>query len=232
MSAASQTSLRPVDAHVHGPVDRTRVLALRCLPLWDAAEEIGSESGPVCSGLHPWDVTASTWENDLGVLDKLLESGNLQAVGEAGLDRSRGPEPTLQRAAFVAQITLSERHALPLVVHSVRAGSDLLELAKGMRPRQPWILHDWNGPPEQALALVAKSDSVCSFGANLMRGSPRARASAELLPLERVLIETDDSRRDIRDVERRLAQIRGMATEDLRAALHQTWARLFGNSDL
>lgn len=232
MSASFHTTLRPVDAHVHGSVDRSRVLALRCLPLQEAAREVRSDSGPVCSGLHPWDVTLDSWENDLAMLDQLLEAGKIQAVGEAGLDRSRGPDPALQRRAFVAQILLSERHKLPLVVHSVRAGSDLLELATAMRPRRPWILHDWNGPPEQALALIAKSDSVYSFGANLMRGAPGARDSAVRVPLERVLIETDDSQWDILEIERTLAAIRGMAPEDLRAALHRTWARLFGDSGL
>lgn len=220
---------RPVDAHVHGHVDRSRVLALRCLSVHDALAERGADDGPRCSGLHPWDVSPETMGNDLRALESLLEAGCLHAVGEAGLDRSRGPAMDLQRCAFREQIAMSERHRLPLVVHAVRAGSDLLEIVRSRRPRQPWILHDWNGPPEQALALLEKSDSIFSFGANLMRGAPRARASAETIPLDRLLIETDDSRHDIGSVELVLAHLRGVAPQDLRRAFHRTWARLFSD---
>lgn len=220
---------RPVDAHVHGPVDRTRVLALRCLPLRDALHGSGADEGPLCSGLHPWDVSPETWETDLRGLEALLDAGCLHAVGEAGLDRSRGPAIDLQRCAFLEQIAMSERHHLPLVVHAVRTGSDLLEVVRRRRPRQPWILHDWNGPPEQAFALLERSDSFFSFGANLLRGAPRARASAERIPLDRLLIETDDSRHDIEDVELELARLRGVAPRDLRDAFHRTWGRLFGD---
>jgi TatD DNase family protein len=224
------TDPRPVDAHVHGPVDRTRVLALRCLTLHEALVEGEADDGPRCCGLHPWDVTPETWENDLRGLEALLEAGRLHAVGETGLDRSRGPAMDLQRAAFLEQIDLSERHRLPLVVHAVRSGSDLLEIVRSRRPHQPWILHDWNGPPEQAFALLARSDAVFSFGANLVRGAPRARASAERLPLERILIETDNSRHDIGTVELALARLRGVDPQDLRDAFHRTWARLFSGT--
>lgn len=228
MSTSPERTLLPIDAHVHGAVDRTRVLALRDLRLDEAPTALRTDPGPVSVGLHPWFLDRSTWEEDFARLDALASSGRLAAVGETGLDHLRGPEADLQTRAFLAQIDLAERLRLPLVVHSVRAGSDLLRIAARRRPLQPWILHDWGGSPEQALALSEKTDSVFSFGSCLRRGSRRAASSLAALPLERILVETDDSGRDVEEIEDLAAGIRACPRDALRQSFHRTWNRMFG----
>jgi len=228
MSTSLDRALPPIDAHVHGAVDRTRGPALRSLRLDEAQEALLTDPGPVSVGLHPWFLDPRTWEDELARLEALAASGRLAAVGEAGLDHLRGPASDLQTRVFLAQIDLAERIHLPIVIHSVRAGSDLLRIAARRRPRQPWILHDWSGSPELSAALAAKTDSVFSFGVRLLRGSRRAASSLAALPLERVLLETDDSGRDVEEIEALAAGIRGCAPGTLRQSFHRTWNRLFG----
>ena len=219
--------LLPVDAHVHGPIDRSRVLALRAADLREIASTLESDTGPLCVGLHPWHVRADSWNTELSRLEELLATGRFLALGEAGIDRAHPPDVALQRQAFFAQIELSERLGLPLVVHSVRSASDLLEARRSSGARRPWILHGWNGSSAQTDDLLEKTDFVLSFGATLLRPGSKALASVSIVPDERILLETDTADVAIESIERVAADLRGTTPADLRARLHANWRALF-----
>lgn len=219
--------LRPVDAHVHGVVDRERILALRSVHLHEASAAIASDTGPLCTGLHPWNVQATSWKSDVSQLEHLLSTGRFLALGEAGLDRSRPPDVFLQTDALLAQIELSERFALPLVVHCVRSASDLLAMRVRCAALQPWIIHGWNGSRAQTADLLRKTDFVFSFGAALLCPESKARESLPIVPDDRILLETDTSNLAIEMIEREAALLRKITAETLRERLHSTWKRLF-----
>lgn len=225
--SADPLPLHPVDAHVHGPVDRSRVLALRSVHLWEVSETLESDTGPICVGLHPWHVRADSWSNDLLRLEKLLATGRFLALGEAGIDRAHPPDVALQRGAFLAQIELSERFGLPLVVHCVHSASDLLEARRTTGARRPWILHGWNGSPAQTDDLLEKTDFVLSFGASLLRPGSKARTSLAIVPDDRLLLETDTATIAIESIELAAAGLRGTTPADLRARFHANWRALF-----
>lgn len=229
MSRNEPRPLLPVDAHLHGSSDRTRVLALRSLALAEAHQALADDPGPVCIGLHPWDVRAETLEADLRDLSSLLADPRAVAVGECGIDRRRGPPLDLQREAFRIQARLAERLAIPLVAHCVGAASDLLEIRARERFRAPWILHGWRGTPAHTAALVHSTDFVFSFGPDLPRAAPNMTESVTIAPIDRILIETDDSGASVEDVEREVAKRRGIAPDELRRSLHANWKRLFAS---
>jgi TatD DNase family protein len=223
-----QNDSRPVDAHRHGPVDRRAVLALRCVTLAEVEEEGFDDPGPLSVGLHPWDVRADCWASDLLRLEsRAVSDPRIVAIGEAGMDRSRGPDRSLQEDAFVAQAELATRLALPLVVHCVRSASDLLGIHRRLRSHSPWILHGWNGSAAQTGDLLDKTDFVFSFGASLLREDSKARTSVAIVPDERILLETDTADVAIESVERAAAELRGTAPANLRTRLHANWRALF-----
>lgn len=222
------TTLLPVDAHAHAAPDRDRVLALRSVHLHEASAVLG-DPGPLCVGLHPWFVRAETLDDDLATLETVAASGRLAAIGETGLDRIRGAPLEVQRTAMRGHVALSERLRLPLVVHCVRAGSDLLELRKAARAAMPWLWHGWNGSPEQTRAILA-TNSVPSFGASILDVRSRARAVLAGLPPGSFLLESDDTLQPIEAIEGEAASLRGVATDTLRAELHLAWSRLFAQA--
>lgn len=223
-----QSDPRPVDAHRHGPVDRRSVLALRSITLAKMEEAGFEDPGPLSIGLHPWDVQADRWASELLRLEsRAVSDPRIVAMGEAGMDRSRGPDPSLQEDAFVAQAELATRLALPLVVHCVRSASDLLGIHRRLRSHSPWILHGWNGSAAQTEDLLDKTDFVLSFGASLLRQDSKARASIAIVPEERILLETDMADVAIESVERAAADLRGTTPADLRTRLHANWRALF-----
>lgn len=186
-----------------------------------------SDAGPLCVGIHPWDVRSDSWNAELIRLEALLATGRFLALGEAGIDRARPPDIALQRRAFLAQVELSERLGLPLVVHCVRSASDLLEARRSSGARRPWILHGWNGSTAQTDDLLDKTDFILSFGASLLRPGSKARASIAIVPDGRILLETDMADVAIETIELAAAELRGTTPTDLRTRLHANWRVLF-----
>jgi len=226
MARNTNLEILAIDAHVHGCVDRAKILALRSVDLHDAESVLEEDPGPLGIGLHPWSIDPGTLDADLVTLSGFAGSGTLAALGETGLDRLRGPDLDLQIRAFRRHIELSELHDLPLVVHCVRSGSDALSLRKSMKARRPWIFHGWNGSPEQTNQILA-TNSVPSFGPALLDAHSKTRDLLRDLPLGAFLLETDDADIAIEDVEATAAEIRGETVPVLRAGLHQCWSKLF-----
>ncbi|MCB9497058.1 MAG: TatD family hydrolase [Fibrobacteria bacterium] len=214
---------RPVDAHVHGSVDRSRRLALRVV---DPGSTI-AEDRPRCWGLHPWTLEEATWGERFETLAAQARRGELDALGETGMDRLRGPDLSLQEDAFRAHRDLSEELRLPLVVHNVRCGSELLRLRKSHRSDLPWLLHGWTGSVTQARQFL---DAGCllGLGRDLLHPESPRRALLARIPRDSWLLETDDSSLPIEKLEIVAGSITGQDLQELRRQQHETFARFLG----
>lgn len=213
-----------MDVHVHGAVDRSRVLALRSLRL---LEEVSDDPGPLSRGLHPWDIDPVRLEADLAMLEGLLDDPRILALGECGIDRLRGPAVEIQTTAFLRQTEISRRRRLPLLVHCVRAGSDLLAAHVRAPAHPPWILHGWTGGALQTGDLLRHDGILFSFSPSALRPGARARESMQLVPPERLFLETDDSGEDAEAFESRVSTVLGVTPSELRSQLHRNWERVF-----
>ena len=160
-------------------------------------------------GLHPWHLT-DDWQSELSALEARISPPCF--VGECGLDRLCSTPYPLQLAAFEAQIQLSERLALPLVLHCVRAIDDVLRLKHGTR--QPWIFHGFRGKPQQLRQLLDHGFYV-SFGFRHNVESLRA------CPLHRLFLETDDTPSPIAPLYATAATLLGTTPQALNSQLWQ-----------
>ncbi|MGN1252529.1 MAG: TatD family hydrolase [Muribaculaceae bacterium] len=132
-------------------------------------------------GIHPWHADTGDIE---AVRALALSDPRVVAIGECGLDRFRGPSIDIQQEVFEKHILLSEELRLPLVIHCVRAYSDLLALRKKHTPVQPWIIHGFRGKPELAQQLVRQ-------GLYLSLGHLHNLAVPASVPSPHLLRETD-----------------------------------------
>ena len=143
--------MQDFDFHTHRP-DTPVGSGIVCLPKAvvldaDAARWTPAPGGLYAAGIHPW------WTQDadfslaayLRGLERLLEYPEVVQLGECGLDRLRGAAMAEQLSVFRAQAELSERHAVPMTLHCVRAFDLILQARKAWHPRQTWTIHGFRG---------------------------------------------------------------------------------------
>lgn len=206
------------DAHRHGPpLAGTRALVSR-----DLEEKDPSPPGAWSLGLHPWHLRAETLEVSLEGLSLALrrrEGSGIVAVGECGLDRVCTVPWALQVRAFEAQLDLADEHSLPVVLHVVKAFPEILQAHRQVTT--PWFVHGFRGGPELALDLWRHGIRL-SFGPALL-GSERLQTAFVALPLEAILLESDDTSSDMARLYAQAARLKGM---DIPALIAQVEANL------
>jgi len=191
-------------------------------------------------GRHPNEATGY----DDAVTEELRELARhdrVRAIGETGLDDYRDYAPrTDQERAFSAQIALARETAKPLVIHTRAAEDDTIAMLDREGQGLDVILHCFS-MPDRLEACLDRGWFV-SFAGNVTY--PRAHelaAAAERVPLDRLLVETDapyltpQALRKHRNrpayvvhTARFVAERRGIAYEELEAAVEANAAKLFG----
>ena len=139
----------PVDIHTHRlpPVPGTAI-ANRY------PDTFVPEAGAWYSvGIHPWHIPATITpvvRNEMNVLASLAGHPQVLAIGEAGLDKLADAPMAVQMEVFEYQARLSVELGKPLVIHLVKAMSELLKLKQQIKPANPWIIHGFRGKPALA----------------------------------------------------------------------------------
>jgi TatD DNase family protein len=191
-------------------------------------------------GRHPNDSTgyedAVTEE-----LRKLARHPKVLAIGETGLDDYRDYAPRAdQERAFSAHMALARESGKPLVIHTRAAEDDTIAMLDREAQGLEVILHCFSMPDR--LDECLERGWWISFAGNVTY--PKAQDLAEAarrVPLDRLLVETDapyltpQARRKERNqpafvvhTARFVAERRGIAYEELEAAVEANAARLFG----
>ena len=167
-------------------------------------------------GVHPWYF-------DMNLMEKVEEYAlkpRVIAIGETGLDKTTAKtssEFSLQRELFLKHIQLSEKTQKPLIIHCVRAWSELLHIRKTVKPSMPWIVHGFRGKPSIASQLL-EAGLFLSFGAYY---HPEALKLA--WEKQRLLAETDDKSVDIKEIYQQIASDLFISIESLAQVIEQTF---------
>lgn len=140
-------------------------------------------------GVHPEEV--ETVEADYtGTLRNLAKNEKCVAIGEIGLDYYwRQDTKSLQKEMFENQIVLAKELNLPIIVHDREAHNDTLEILKKHKPEG--VLHCFSGSVETAKEVLKLGMYIGLGGAVTFKNARKAVEVAEMLPLDRLLLETD-----------------------------------------
>ena len=149
----------------------------------------------VAAGLHPTE--AQHLEEAKNQLAELAKHPKVRAIGETGLDFYWKPETRdKQYEALDFQAALADKLNLPLIFHirspngDDRAEREIADWLKLHRPRR-LVLHAFGG--HQVLAQIGGDlGAYFSFGGPLTyKKNIQAREVAKVLPVEKLLVETD-----------------------------------------
>jgi TatD DNase family protein len=143
------------------------------------------------AGIHPHD--ADTFDGAaLEELRRLLADERVVGVGETGLDYHYDNSPRdTQRAAFAAHVRLASELDKALVVHCREAFEDVVAIldAEGAPPRV--VFHCFAGDDRAATRVVEAGWYVSFAGMVTFRNASELRAACAVVPLERMVLETD-----------------------------------------
>ena len=211
-----------IDIHTHNTSNKNDVLEIRNCFLGES----------LCSdecfslGLHPWHIS----EKSLGEVEKfytLIENNNFLALGEIGLDKNIDVSLEFQKQILELQLVISEENNLPVVLHVVRSFNDILELRKKGKYKQPWIIHGFNKNKELAKQLLAKGFYL-SLGAKVMRNDIIFAELVKAIDISKLFLETDDqSEFTIKDIYKRVAEIKEISEKELVLLLEHNFKKVF-----
>jgi TatD DNase family protein len=182
------------------------------------------------SGLHPWHITDVNHEECFQAIDRVASQKNMLAVGECGLDRSVGVVFAIQEWCFRQQVQIANNYRKPLIIHCVRAYSDLLKLKKEGKSGVPWIIHGYRENLETTLSLI-KHDFYFSVGDQLLKDKTKHDIFRSI-PIERLFLETDDRDITISEIYSITAQILKLDEKELAQIVASNFKTVFGEDKL
>ncbi|MFV0521532.1 MAG: TatD family hydrolase [Mangrovibacterium sp.] len=174
-------------------------------------------------GLHPWDILKT--ENDwCSKIEETLTDKQVQALGECGIDFAIDTPINVQYEVFERHIELSSRYNLPLIIHAVKSYSELIHFSKKHNASQPWIIHGYNGNIQTTHQLL-HHNFMFSIGDNL-RFKKDWNNIINLIPLNRLFVETDNSDIDIEILYEKIAYILKIEIDELKTQVYQNYINL------
>lgn len=143
-------------------------------------------------GVHPEECADWNAEHDIPVLEALAQDPKVRAIGEIGLDYHwpENPPRELQQQAFHAQLELAEKLDLPVIVHDRDAHHDCLDIVRA-HPNVTGVYHCYSGGVEDAKTLMKLGWMISFTGSITFKNARRALEVIDLLPMDRMMIETD-----------------------------------------
>lgn len=141
-------------------------------------------------GVHPENLCDLT-DNYLEDLRKYVkENEKVVAIGEIGLDyHYKGYDRKKQIETFVNQIILANELDLPVIVHLRDANEDGMEILKKYKPKG--VMHCFSGSLETAKEVLALGMYISFTGVLTFKNSKKAHKALSVIPIERLLLETD-----------------------------------------
>ncbi|MEZ5425626.1 MAG: TatD family hydrolase [Pyrinomonadaceae bacterium] len=146
-------------------------------------------------GIHPHDALEYSDEVETRLITLAKGCKKILAWGEIGLDffYDHSPRP-VQKEVFRRQIAVARGLNLPIIIHSREADREtvrILEEECSGGDFRGGIMHCFGGTPEMALALM-EIGFLISFAGNVtFKKAENLRQSARVVPLDKLLIETD-----------------------------------------
>ena len=200
-------------------------------------------------GIHPHEASLA---NEAADSQMLQWAGHPKVIawGEIGLDYFYDHSPReIQKTVFLRQMELARTAKLPIIIHcrpsenSENAWDDCLaSIAEHWRSSGlGGILHCFTGSIEHARRAL-DMDFMISFAGNItFPKAQRIRDAAQMVPLDRMLIETDSpylapnphrgQRNEpafVEEVARQIGELRSLPTEEIGSQTTQNFYKFFG----
>lgn len=176
-------------------------------------------------------------------LQEQLTLPKVVALGEIGLDYHWMEDPKeVQAQVFRRQISIAKEMQLPISIHTREALEDTYQILKAERIHEVGgIMHSFSGDPEWMQRFVDLGLCISFSGVVTFKKALDVQAAAQVVPLERLLVETDapylapvpfrGKRNEpgyTRYVVEKIAELRALPFEEVAKVTTDNAHRLFG----
>src|SRR5688500_347937 len=214
---------------------------------WDEVLAVAERESDVWAsvGIHPHEADAHP-EVETGILVARAAHPKVVGIGESGLDYYYDhSDRERQRQSFRAHIAAARETGLPLIVHTRDAEGDTgAILAEEMdKGRFPALIHCFTGSGGFADRMLELGLFISISGIVTFKNARVLQETAQRIPLERLLIETDSpflapvphrgkacEPAFVADTAGFLATLRGETVEALGEATSANFRRLFAKA--
>ncbi len=147
-------------------------------------------------GVHPHDAKLYDDKAEAHLIELVKSSKKVIAWGEIGLDFYYDHSPRdVQIEVFRRQIRTARELGLPIIIHSRDADDETVEIlteeCSRRRRFSGGIMHCFGGTPQMAEALMPLGFLISFAGNVTFKKAENLRDAARVVPLDRLLIETD-----------------------------------------
>ena len=189
-------------------------------------------------GVSPNDVP-QTQEELWKMLEQIkkiaIENKKVVAIGEIGLDYYWDKEnKDIQKLAFIEQIKLANDLKLPIVIHTRKASEDTIEILKQNEVNLKGIFHCCSLKGEMLKKAIDLGFYMSFAGPITFKNSKNADEMISIVPIEKILIETDspylspeplrgkrNDSRNVKYIAQKIAQIKNMDIEEVAKITYQ-----------
>lgn len=197
-------------------------------------------------GISPNDIPQSEQQlwKDIAEISKIVKenkSKKLVAIGEIGLDYYWNKEnKELQKQAFIKQIELANELELPIVIHSRDASVDTIDIIRNNKVKKAGIFHCCQLNQELVRQALELGYYISFAGPITFRNSKNAPEIIKMVPMDRILIETDspylspepnrgkrNDCRNVRYVAQKIADVKGLTVEEVAQKTYENAIRIF-----
>lgn len=195
-------------------------------------------------GLHPLDVHSGREGLSSLLTDLARSDDRVVAIGETGLDFFKADNIEAQKQSFWEHLQVARQLNLPVIIHCRDAAPTMVSLLRDFWQQYgpvAGVMHCWAGSPEETQWFLDLGFYVSFSGIVTFKNAHSIKASAQMVPCDRILIETDcpfltpePKRKERRNqpanvlhVAEHVARLRGVPLEELAAQTTENAVRLF-----
>lgn len=192
-------------------------------------------------GISPNDIEDYK-EEHLKEIAKLAQNKKVVAIGEIGLDYYWNKEnKDLQKEIFISQIEIANKLNLPIVIHTREAIYDTLEILKNNSCNKKGVFHCCPFNVDLVREGLKLGFYISFAGPTTFKNSKNASEIINMVPLDKMLIETDSpylspeplrgKRNDSRNViyiAQKIAETRQISIEEVAKETYKNAKKIFG----
>ena len=186
-------------------------------------------------------------KKDIEEIEKILISNlslkRIVAIGEIGLDYHYDIDKKLQYEAFSKQINMANKYDLPVVIHTREAVMDTLTMLKEKTVNNKGVFHCCPLNRELVKEALKLGFYISMAGPVTFKNSKNANEIIEMVPLNKILIETDspylapepvrgtrNDSRNLKYIAQKIADVKGLTIEDVARETYTNTIKCFNIS--